>query len=422
MQPSVPVTPNPAPRRARMLWPLHLVLIAVLTLSGAGACELEETLVVDPDSVRSVDLTVSQSVSAATPPEGGSTSFTVTVRNNGPVEIDSVVGMDTLTSGLSYVSHAIGNKGAYDPATRIWHIGRLDIGEEATLTIVARANAGTSGSQQRNVAGVTPATQAFVDSALANNLTAASVSVNGTLPPAEFANEPPGFVPLTNNFWTQHTGNGWTYTGPDPSGNFTRVVTSGYGEPAPVGGGSVLEAVYFGGSQGGSGPGRTGFSLPGGRDELFVGMWQKFSTDYPASPVFGGNKMWFMLVGPARSYLVFRERVGEPSSRYWDLALDSFQPTTGVNSNPPRIVPYGVWFKLEWYMKRNTPGNADGIARVWMNGELLVNRTDLVFPGSISAFYHEGTNNGATGSIIPRDGRWWMAQTRISVPGPSLRQ
>lgn len=386
----------------------------VAVLLAAGACE---AVPVDPNAVRRVDLAVSHQVSVASPPEGGTTIFTVTVRNVGSEAADSVIVRDSLTAGLTRLS-TTPTAGTYDPLARTWYLGSLDPNETMSMQVSVRTGANTDGSAQTHGALVYSAIPEHVDSNQTNNLSTRTITVSGVTPSTVFANEPPGFVAVTNNFWTQHTGGGWTYTGPDPSGNFTHVVTTGYGDPPPVGGPAVLEAVYNANSQGGSGPGRTGYSFPGGINELFVGMWHKYSFDYPHSPVNGGNKMWFMLVGPARSYLVFRERADDPLSRFYSLALDSFQPLTGIASSPGRLIPYGVWYKMEWYMRRNTTGQANGIARFWMNGELLVDLNNLVYPGPINAFYLEGTNNGASGtSIIPRAGRWWMAQTRLSVPG-----
>ena len=71
------------------------------------------------------------------------TTFTLTVRNNGPDATGSLV-TDLLPAGLNFVSAAPG-QGSYTSGTGQWAVGTLDSGAQTTLQILAQATAGASG-------------------------------------------------------------------------------------------------------------------------------------------------------------------------------------------------------------------------------------------------------------------------------------
>jgi large repetitive protein len=117
----------------------------------------------DPsDNTRSIgvpaqvaDLSLTKTVSNATPTLGGNVTYTITTRNAGPDGATGVIVRDKLPAGLLLVS-ATPSQGAYDAATGNWAVGTLANAGNATLTIVATV----TGTQAiANVAEITKSDQ-----------------------------------------------------------------------------------------------------------------------------------------------------------------------------------------------------------------------------------------------------------------------
>jgi len=140
----------------------------------------------DPDStndsasvvltVQGSDLEVMKSVDSATPNEGDSIVYTITLTNNGSNDATGIIVNDVLPAGLTYVSSSP-SAGAYDQPSGIWNGFGLLSGANATLDITASVNAGTTGTVITNFANVVSADQA--DPVQANNSDSASIAVGG---------------------------------------------------------------------------------------------------------------------------------------------------------------------------------------------------------------------------------------------------
>jgi len=180
---------------------LSLVLGAVGTAAFASSCaDATGGGVIEPPppDAPKVDLQITNAADDATPTVGGNVTFTVTVRNNGPVEAPSVFAGDTLPTGLTYVSHTV-SAGTYASGTGLWTVGTLAVSGQATLTLVAAVQAGTAGTTLTNRAGVT--SSAVIDSVLANNIASAAVVPEAAAPP------PPPPVGVTfSSDWSTATG------------------------------------------------------------------------------------------------------------------------------------------------------------------------------------------------------------------------
>ncbi|WP_299249972.1 DUF11 domain-containing protein, partial [uncultured Aquimarina sp.] len=102
-----------------------------------------------------VDLVIAKIVDNATPDEGGTVNYTITVTNNGPARATTVSITDQLPVGVTYVSDAP-SQGTYDNTTGIWTVGDIDSGNVVTLVLEATVDAGTSDDTITNtVTGVT---------------------------------------------------------------------------------------------------------------------------------------------------------------------------------------------------------------------------------------------------------------------------
>ena len=77
-----------------------------------------------------------------TPDEGDVVTFEITVTNSGPGDATNVDLTDLIPAGLTATANNGGiTQGTYDPATGLFSIGTLLVGESATLTIEGTVDA-----------------------------------------------------------------------------------------------------------------------------------------------------------------------------------------------------------------------------------------------------------------------------------------
>lgn len=146
-----------------------LVPVALLAATAQCGNDLLSNLNTGPGKL---DLSITKSVDKDSAVEGSSVTFTITVTNLGPITADTVIGGDTLPTGLTYASHTSSSGTSYSPTTGLWTIGTLGVSGVRTLSVTATVKAGTGGTTLTNRAAVL----AFqVDSNLSNNLASRSV-------------------------------------------------------------------------------------------------------------------------------------------------------------------------------------------------------------------------------------------------------
>jgi uncharacterized repeat protein (TIGR01451 family) len=102
------------------------------------------------DPILGIDLAVTKTVDDATPTEGDTIVYTVTVVNNGPADATAVTVDDILPTGVTYVSDD--SSGAYNAGTGVWTVGNLVDDASATINITATVDQGTAGSTITNTA------------------------------------------------------------------------------------------------------------------------------------------------------------------------------------------------------------------------------------------------------------------------------
>lgn len=116
------------------------------------------------------DLSLTKSVSNATPTSGSTISYTLTVSNASasPQTATGVVVTDLLPAGITYLSHS--GTGTYNSTTGNWTISSLAPGASASLTIQASV-AATPGATITNTAEITASSVSDLDSTPNNGVT-----------------------------------------------------------------------------------------------------------------------------------------------------------------------------------------------------------------------------------------------------------
>ncbi|MCP3978914.1 MAG: DUF11 domain-containing protein, partial [bacterium] len=127
------------------------------------------------------DLAVAKIVDDATPDEGQTIQYTVTVTNNGPEEASSVVLTDLLPAGVTLIDDGgltspIPSQGTYNTGTGLWTVGTIANSANATLVLRATVDAGTSGDTITNTTSGLASDQ--FDTATGNDVGSVDITVN----------------------------------------------------------------------------------------------------------------------------------------------------------------------------------------------------------------------------------------------------
>jgi uncharacterized repeat protein (TIGR01451 family) len=122
----------------------------------------------------SVDLSVTKTVSNATPITGTNVDYTITASASGNATSTGVTATDVLPVGLAFVS-ATSSKGTYASSTGIWNVGDMAPTSTATLDITATvtASAGTSVVNTASIGSSSTST----DPNLGNNTATSTITV-----------------------------------------------------------------------------------------------------------------------------------------------------------------------------------------------------------------------------------------------------
>jgi uncharacterized repeat protein (TIGR01451 family) len=118
------------------------------TVSGD---DLNESVTVD-NNADLVTVKTLQS-SDATPNEGDSVTFRITVTNNGAAQATTVSLTDSLPSGLTYTGDTP-SQGSYVSGTGVWTIGTLNSGDSVTLDLTGTVDVGEGGNTITNTTTV----------------------------------------------------------------------------------------------------------------------------------------------------------------------------------------------------------------------------------------------------------------------------
>ena len=136
--------------------------------------DLDESVIV---GIPAADLVTVKTLASgdATPDEGDTVIFQITVTNDGPDAATGVSLTDSLPAGLTFVADTV-TQGTYDAATGLFDIGTLASGATATLTLEGTVDVGQGGNTITNI--TTAATGDQPDPSTAGDDLEEAVTVN----------------------------------------------------------------------------------------------------------------------------------------------------------------------------------------------------------------------------------------------------
>ena len=188
-----------------------------------------------------------------------------------------------------------------------------------------------------------------------------SVTVTPDVPPnADWPNEPPGFVPVSDQPWDLLTLSGWllqfgtAVIGPDLA--------------APHSPPNVLTILFPIGFVGGAAPGTETLALPL-LHQVYVGTWWKASDPWQGHPS-NSNKVQYLFSNGDGSMAMIM--YGHPGGPY-ELRVFPDWHGQWLTPNVAKVpVTLGVWHQIEWLVEYGpTQDPPSGRVRWWMDGQLL---------------------------------------------------
>ncbi|MFQ5746345.1 MAG: Ig-like domain-containing protein [Gemmatimonadota bacterium] len=254
-----------------------------------------------------------------------------------------------------------------------------------------------------------------VDGPLSN---VASARTSAPPPPSQSAghpNEPAGMTPITERPFDAFGEDRWT--------NFSNANWSIVSDPgAPASPSGVGAALFPAGGSGGVAHG-TNVGSPGLRQsrEIYLSFWHRVSANWQGHKS-GVNKMFFLQRPGSSSrpaYLSFQGTGAGPFEPQIRLQEAGLARNLGPNENQASaVLARGQWVHWEVYLKYNTGGNADGIARLWIDGVRVINYTNVRFSGTgVSHWWSIVKFNptwGGTGDTIVQDMYQYLDHAYVS--------
>jgi hypothetical protein len=230
-----------------------------------------------------------------------------------------------------------------------------------------------------------------------------SAALTGPRADGEFwrANEPPGFVTLTDNpmvadpYANMHV----DWGGPLDREGWIELVVPDVPPPSPASE-AVFQFVYPLGHPSGHDASRVWFSLPSGVREFYVSYTFRPDPDWHVLSNDNGTKVlhfWMGDQGVFVGYLLNQDGAvlqvnGTPA---FDLLGNQ-----GVGRSHNILQP-GEWSTIEIHLRINDSGQSNGVARWWVDGQVLGNYTGLTFPSSSENRFTQFVISGTWGGGVP---------------------
>lgn len=338
-----------------------------------------------------------------------SLSVTLAIAANAPATIVGLNGngqVGTIGSPLALTMRARVLNGANQPfagAPVTWNAGQGGSISNQTTTsdqngeVIATWTVGpTPGPQSLTVQ--TPGVPSFTF-----NATAVSLPVSGR------PNEPPGLTQLSDRPFNAKVEAGWNDRG-DASFHIVADPTAPQSLP------TIGEATFPLGFAGGRGPIQTDFLTTTTPGRLYLAFWLKLSNNWDGHSSYVNKVLHIWINGSNRVYLTLTGIDTLPFTPRIALQGVNESPISrnlGPNKGNQGKIFRGRWHLWEVELKANTLGQADGIARWWLDGVAMGEYTDINYlPANAPKDWWETVSWnptwGGAGDIVPSTQYMWI--------------
>jgi hypothetical protein len=351
------------------------------TIAGAAVTSTLPTVTVTPGAIDRTKSTVT--LSAPTAPPGGS-AVTVTL------QAKDAAGNNLTTGGATVAfSHSGGTSGITIGAT-------TDVGNGTYTAPITPVTEGTATTLSATING--------------QAVTTTMPTFTVTTTPSWRANEPAGLTLFNERHFDAKLENSWYLEYP-PDNNFTIQQDA----TAPVSPPNIGQARYPQGHPAGVGPIDTEIDLPGGSSslsEIYLAFPLKLSSNFYGC---GTNKIFFIWIGGQPGVYLKVDGNGTGS-----LTLEISTQSSASSQDPlavGRTVTRNQWTNIEVYMKVNTGSNHDGIVKIWQDGALTINVSNVEFVTANNPWERVAWNptwGGGCSGTVPADQFMWMDDVYIS--------
>lgn len=232
---------------------------------------------------------------------------------------------------------------------------------------------------------------------------------------------------IETNEWDNLSRPNWFYGGRPMS------IDNSAGSPS---GGGALKLTFGPGSQTESITGGIArYQYQQGYAEVYFGHWIKWSNNWLWHPI--GSKINYFdanvgsdgfqsnvltaIAGDGNNTGGCRSGLLQTVQRIWDSGSYNMPQNQWPNYCP------GQWYWLEWHLKMNTPGSANGIYELWVNGVLVSSVLNMALAGPTQNgvwqdAQHSPEYGGGGFANIPSEQYIWIdhtviSTTRIGMPG-----
>jgi uncharacterized protein YjdB len=204
---------------------------------------------------------------------------------------------------------------------------------------------------------------------------------------AGYGNQPSGATTISERAFNALSEDGW----PSPllyNGGQGAIVTDASAPKSPS---NVLQVTFPAGFPAGDQPYDQAIVLSGNYTQLYGSIWLKYSPGFAVDGA-GILKILYMWASddkPSLCLCVNDYTAGggkfTPQLGLQDATNQNLIPN--VSGQVGYGFPTGEWVRLEFLLQMNSPGQSNGVAKVWANGVLITNFTNVDFVSSSSQEY-----------------------------------
>jgi hypothetical protein len=178
---------------------------------------------------------------------------------------------------------------------------------------------------------------------------------------------------------------------------------------APFSPSGVMQFHYAIGFVAGEAPGTVVIGL-GGMRRVFVGTWWKANANWQGHSS-NVNKLQFLFAGE-ESGDIYMAAYGPPPSGPYQLViclqLIHADPRCWLKPNVSAgNVVMGQWHRIEWLLDYGTEGVANGTMRWWLDGQLVGDYRDILYPVAKLVEYKLSPTWGGIGGVKTQDDYFW---------------